>query len=248
MTQSDLIADALTEIGVNSVGEIPNADDLRVASRLLSKMLDAFDAVRQYTFTVQRVVLAPLTLKQVYSVGPSATADFNIPRPAKINRYSILNLSNPIIPIELPLDSLTEAQWQSYPSKNIGSALPQVVWDDQQFPLRNLTFFPVPTVNVNFVLYVWQALSTWPDYVTDLTFPPGYAEFFTYELAFRCVPSFGAAAHWTPISDANYRAAKNRVMVMNTPILDLKCDPMLQQPSGRIYNWLTDNANVGSGG
>jgi hypothetical protein len=245
MTQQDLIADALTEIGVNSVGETPSAEDLRVASRILSQMFDSFQAMRLYIFAIQRQVLVPATLKQTYTLGSGG--DFNIPRPARITRYGVINLSNPQQPLELPLDSLTEAQWMSIPVKGIASALPQRVWDDNNYPLRNLNFWPVPNVQINFTIYQWIQLPTWPDYVTDVTFAPGYQEFIKYELAKRCLPSFGAAAMWSPTSEQMYVAAKNRVMVMNAPLIDLMCDPMLQSPESGIYNWLTDNANVGSG-
>src|SRR4029077_18208042 len=125
--------------------------------------------------------------------------------------------------VELPLDSLTEAQWRSIPVKNIPSALPQRVWDDQQFPLRNLNYWPVPNVQVNFTVYQWSAISTWPDYVTDVTFPPGYLEAIRYSLAIRLGPMFGAAAQVTPLLLGLAANAVNRIKAMNAPLIDLKC-------------------------
>jgi hypothetical protein len=244
LTQQDLITAALTEIGVNSVGEVLSADDLRQGSTVLTGMLDSWNAERLYPFATQRVVLVPAVLKQTYTLGSGG--DLNVPRPAKITRYGVINLSNPIQPLELPLDSLTEAQWRSIPVKNIASALPQRVWDDQQFPLRNLNFWPIPNVQVNFVVYQWAALSTWPDYVTDVTFPPGYQEAIRYSLAIRLAPSFGAAAMVTQTLMGLAAAAVNRVKAMNAPLIDLVCDPMLQSPESGHYNWLTDQ-QVGLG-
>ena len=244
MTQQDLITGALTEIGVNSVGEVVSADDLRQGSIVLAGMFDSWNAERLYIFAIQRMLFVPTVLKQTYTLGPGG--DFNAPRPAKITRYGIINLSNPIQPLELPLDSLTEAQWRAIPVKNIASALPQRVWDDQQFPSRNLNFWPVPDVQVNFVIYQWAQLSTWPDYVTDVTFPPGYQEAIRYSLAIRLAPSFGAAAMVTPALMGLAQAAVNRIKAMNAPLIDLTCDPMLQSPESGYYNWLTDQ-QVGLG-
>lgn len=244
MKKLELITSSLIEIGVLSGTEVPDNSDAAVAATILDQMLDSLQADRLWIFAIQRMLFSPATLKQTYTLGPGG--DFNAPRPAKITRYGILNLSNPIQPIELGLDSLTEAQWMAVPVKNIASALPQKVWDDQQFPLRNLNYFPVPNVQVNFTIYQWAALSSWPDYVTDVTFPPGYAKALRLSLAIELAPSFGATAMVTPLLVKLAEGAINRIKAMNAPLIDLKCDPMLQDPQTGIYNWLTDE-QVGSG-
>jgi hypothetical protein len=241
----DLISAALIEIGVLSGTEVPDNSDAAVASTILDQMLDSLQADRLWIFAIQRMLFVPAVLQQTYTLGPGG--NFNVsPRPAKVTRYGVVSLSNPIQPIELPIDSLTEAQWQSIPVKNITSALPQRVWDDQQFPLRNLNFFPVPNVLVNFTVYQWAALTTWPDYVTDVTFPPGYMKALRLSLAIELAPSFGATAMVTPLLIKLAETAVGRIKAMNAPLIDLKCDPMLQSPETGIYNWLTDE-QVGSG-
>lgn len=245
MKKLDLISASLAEIGVLSGTEVPDNSDAAVCSTILDQMLDSLQADRLWIFAIQRMVFAPATLKQVYTLGPNG--DFNVtPRPAKITRYGVLNLSNATSPIELGLDSLTEAQWMAIPVKNITSALPQRVWDDQQFPLRNLSVFPVPNVQVNFTIYQWAALTTWPDYVTDVTFPPGYAKALRLSLAIELAGPFGATAMVTPLLIKLAENAINRLKAMNAPLIDLKCDPMLQAPESGIYNWITDE-QIGSG-
>src|ERR1700731_3263589 len=123
MNQSDLISASLIEIGALSPGEVASAQEQQQASNVLTQMLDAWQAVRLYVWAVQRILLVPATLKQTYTLGPGG--DFNLPRPAKITRFGVVNLGNPIQPVELPLDSLTERQWMEIPVKNIPSALPK---------------------------------------------------------------------------------------------------------------------------
>jgi hypothetical protein len=238
MTQVDLISASLTEIGALSPGEPLRAAELQQGSVILGQMLDAWQADRLYVWAMQRILLVPATLKQTYTLGVGG--DFNIPRPAKITRYGVVNLGNPQQPLELALDSLTEAQWSTIPVKNIASALPKRIWDDQQFPLRNLNFWPVPNVQVNFTVYQWSAISTWPDYVTDVTFPPGYLEAIRYSLALRLAPSFGAAAQVTPLLVQLATSALNRIKTMNAPLIDLKCEPMLISGGNQVYDWRTD--------
>lgn len=238
MTQSDLITAALIEIGVVAPGETASAQDLATASTILQHMMDAWQAERLYIFALARQVFIPAALKQTYTLG--LTGDFNVARPAKIERYAILNLANVAQPVELPLDSLTAAQWAAIPVKNVPSAFPSKVWDDQQYPLRNLNYWPVPTTNIQFIIYNWVALTTWPDLFSDITFPPGYLEALRYALAIRLAPAYGAAAMVTPDLKELAKDAKRRIKIMNAPMIDLKCDPMLVSHDKAIYDWRTD--------
>lgn len=244
MNQSDLISASLMEIGALSPGEVLPAAEQSQGSLVLTQMLDAWQAERLYVWGIQRVLLVPAALKAIYTLGPGG--DFNLPRPAKIVRFGVVNLGNPLQPVELQLDSLTPQKWAEIPVKNIAAALPSRVWDDQAFPQRNLSYWPVPNVQVNFTVYQWSTITVWPDYVTDVTFPPGYAEAIRYSLAIRLAPSFGAAAMVTPLLTELARAAVNRIKAMNAPMIDLKCDPMLVSPEKRAYDWRTDGY-VGGG-
>lgn len=247
MTKQQLIRLALQEIGVVSEGNQPTTSDLSVASDILDQWLDSTQADRLWIFAIQRMLFVPAQLKQTYTLGPGG--DFNVtPRPAKVTRYGVISLNNPQQPLELPLDSLTEAQWQSIPVKGITSALPQRVWDDNQFPLRNLNLWPVPNVQVDFTVYQWAALTAWPDYVTDVQFPPGYARAIRLSLAIELGDIFGAARMVSPLMIQKAQQAVSRLKAMNAPMIDLRVDKMLQEPEHGYYNWLTDDANIGSGG
>lgn len=244
MNQTDLISAALVEIGVLSPGEALTAQDEQSASTVLSQMLDAWQAQSMYIFATARLVFSPVALKQVYTIGPGG--DFNVPRPAKIQGFGIINLQNPIQPAELPVDELTAAQWRDVVVKNIPSALPQKVWDDQQFPLRNLSYWPVPNIPVEFSIYCDVQLNSWPDYVTDVTFPPGYFEAIRYALAIRLAPSFGAAAMVTPQLLQLAKDAQEVVKIANVRIADLRCDDAIVRTDGGVYDWRTDT-QIGNG-
>lgn len=239
MNQQQLITDALTEIGVQDAVTPLSQADLLLGSRVLKQMIDSWNADRLYINGEQRVVFVPSVLKQTYTLGPGG--DFNItPVPAKISRYGVINLGNPIQPLELGLESLTTEEWGAIPVKNIASALPQRVWDDTAFPLRHLNYWPVPNVQVQFTIYSWGPVRDWDDFVTDITFPPGYEEALRLNLALRLAPSFKVVLDPATVELA--RIALNRVKAMNAPLIDLRCDPMLTNPQGQVYNWLTDNA------
>lgn len=239
MTGSDLIASALRLINVTASGEVASGAEINDALFVLNSIIDGWQAERLMIFTIQRQVFVPGSLKQVYTIGTGG--DFNVARPPKIDRAGILTLGNPAQPLEIPIDYTTDANYQLVPVKGIPSAIPRLVWDDQQFPLRNLTYWPVPNVSIQMVLYTWTALQTFTDLTTDFTFPPGYQAALRYNLAIKLAPEFNRAV---PPEIRDFAAdAKAKVKSMNIQPIDLRCDPALVNPRSGYYNWLTDAAS-----
>ena len=238
MTANDLIASSLRLINVLATGENPSIDESNDALLVLNQLIDSWNGESLMIFTQQRQVVVPLTLVQAYTLGPGG--DFNVARPANIPRVSVLSLNNPVQPLELPLEMLTDEQWQNrIPVKNVTSALPTIVWDDGGFPLRTLSFFPIPSQQVNFVIYSWQALSQWTLLSDDHIFPPGYLKALRYCLAVDLAPEFGVQAPQTVTAQAQLERAK--IKSLNTGFLDIQCDAaLLSIGRGGQYNWLND--------
>lgn len=237
MTGNDVINGALRLIGVLSSGELPTAAESSDGLSGLNTMLDEKNARRLNIFTVPRLGPFNLTVgKQTYTVGTGG--DINIPRPPKIDRMGIINLANPSQPLELPLAYLSLDEWANIPVKNIQSALPQKVWDDQGFPYRTLSFYCVPNVQVQCTIYAWGALGIFPDLVTDVQFPPGYAKWLRYNLAVDLAPEFGVPL--SPEILMTARETQATIQDMNAPLNELSCDEALRSPGG-VYNWITDS-------
>lgn len=240
MTANDLIARSLRLIGVLASGELPQANEAQDALVTLNNMLDSWSTQRMQVFTVPR--LGPFNLvsgKQSYTVGIGG--DFNIPRPPYIQRVTILNLSNPIQPLELAMEYLTTEQWADIPVKNIQSALPLRVWDDRGFPLRTLSYWTVPNVPVQTFIYPWQALSAFPDLTTDVSFPPGYAKALAFNLAVDLAPEYGVMAV-PPVVAEQAALSLAAIQSLNPQDFVLRCDTGVITPSAEVYNWLSDNS------
>lgn len=239
MTGNDLITSTLRLIGAISAEETPSAAEANDALAVLNQLIDQWNAERMMIFTIT-INEFPLTVgQQVYTLGPGG--NFNMPRPAKIPRMSIVSLLNPAQPLELPIEMLTEQQWQEeIPVKLIQSTLPLQCYDDGAFPFRNLNFRYIPTIPVNVRIYAWQALSQFVDLVTDYTFPPGYIKAIRYNLALDLAPEYERPLN--PEITAQAATSKGIIKSMNTVIVDLKCDTALigDMTSKRLYNWLVD--------
>jgi len=217
-------------------GETPEGAEAFDGLMVLNQMIDALNIQRNFIYTLT-ITEAPLTpQKQTYTLGTGG--DINIDRPAKIERMSIVSLLNPLQPLELPLEMLTDAGWQAIPVKLVTSTLPTQVYDDGAFPFRNLNFWPIPSIPVNIRIYGWTAVSTFPDLFTDVTFPPGYPKMLRYNLAVDLAPEFGRSCPPEVASQAVTTLA--RIKNMNAPMTESYLDPVLVGRRGQIYNWKSD--------
>lgn len=236
MTGNDLIASSLRLIGVLASGEVPSADEANDALTILNQMIDSWTAERMMIFTLNINEFVLTAGQQVYTLGVGG--NFNIARPARIERMGIVSLNNPAQPLELPLEMLTDQQWAAIPVKVISSSLPQKVYDDGAFPLRNLSFWCIPNVQVKTRIYGWATLAQFPDLVTDITFPPGYLKAIRYNLAVDLAPEFGVV-ELNPITASIAVTSKATIKSQNAPLVDSYCDPAVVSPDKKIFNWLT---------
>lgn len=218
-----------------AAGETATADDTADALVILNQMLEAWSAESLDVFTITIQTFSLTAAKQVYTMG--AGGDFNVPRPSKITDASVVSNANPSQPLEIPIDMLTDEEWQAIPVKLTPSILPRKVYDDGSFPLRNLSFWPVPTdSSVQTRLYTWTALTQFSDLTTDFTFPPGYIEAIKYNLGARlAAENFGTL---TPIAASLALSSIGRIKAMNSDPPLVKCDPAITRSSGARFNWL----------
>jgi hypothetical protein len=237
---NDLIASSLRLIGVLASGETPSGAITTDAQIVLQQMIDSWQADRLMIFTMVIAEFALVPSQQTYTYGVGG--NFNAARPARIERASIVSLTNPAQPLELPIPLYTDKDWQeNIPVKLINTTLPQAVYDDGAFPLRNLSYWPIPTVVVNTRLYSWNPLTTFSDLTTDNLFPPGYVEALRYNLAVRLIAempgNFNPIMVSTTLQLANESLA--RIKSMNLPVVEASCDDALVGRGGR-YNYFSD--------
>lgn len=238
MTAYDLINSGLRLVGVISGEEAASTSDANQSLMVLNDMIDAWNAERNAIYTTRIDDFPFVNAKQVYTLGTGG--DFNIPRPARIDGMSSILLNDPSNPVEVPMSMYTVDQWQNQvPVKVVNGSFPLICYDGGEFPLRKLTFWPIPTGQpTSCRIYGWQALAA-QTLASQVTFPPGYSEALRYNLAVRLAAEFSVPA-------ANYASATvatlaiqglARIKSMNAPDLNLQSD-LLPSPAG--YNWVAD--------
>jgi len=248
MTAQDIINSALRKIGALATGESPTSAESNDALLTLNDLVDEWNNQRLTIYTVPRQVFNFVGGQGTYTMGTGG--NFNVPRPARIERVSVISNANPQMPLELPIAYLTTGEWQETPVKNVPSPLPFRCYDDQGFPLRSLTFWPTPTDStVQAAIYAWQPLTQFADLVTQYSFPPGYARALKYNLALDLAPEFGVQQiNPVIVSMAQDSLARIKAMNADAATEPAYCDPAITDGVGGIYDWRTGNMIRRTGG
>jgi len=244
VTTLDIITMAMLEIGALGKGEVPDGDESSDAFARANNMLDSWNAERLMIYSVVPTRYHLTAGQQTYYMGPTAVpgaVQLSAANPRTITRLGILSLNNAAQPLELPMDYLTEQQWALIPVKNVLSALPLKVWDDQGYPSRTLWFWTIPSVAIDVMIYAWVPLNAFPDLsATQINLPPGYLECVIYNLALRLAPSYMPPnVPVNPLTAAQAQMALGRVRTGNSRDSRLYCDPALVRAPAH-YNWLSD--------
>jgi hypothetical protein len=220
-TALDIITSSMRLLNAASSGETISAEEASDGLSALNQMIDAWQIDRLMIFTERIDDFPFVSGKQTYTLGDGG--DFNIPRPAKVDLVSTVILSNPTNPLELSMEYTDlEQEWQEILLKNISTSFPQFCYDDGQFPLRNLNFWPVPIDADKARIYSWQQVQQFADLSTAYSFPPGYLKAIRFNLAVDLAPEYGGLKD--PTVPQLAQAALQKIKAANTEIPKLKCD------------------------
>lgn len=237
-TVFDLIRLAALEIGVIGQGDVLSSDEANDALQILNDMLDSWGTNRQYIYTYQRYPFTAATAKQVYTLGPGG--DFNMARPVKIDRCYV-QLDSSGSTSELPVNVVDYDEWAEIVVKGTQSPIARIVWPDYQYPLINLSFWPVPNINETFIFYMRQALSTLTSINQTLSFPPGYREAIRLMLAIKLCRPYEKSPSADLVADCSL--AQGNIKRLNKRKILMKCDGALLARKG-VFNYLTGETST----
>lgn len=236
----ELVTSAGRLIGVFAPGEQPTFAESNDALMVLNQLIDSWNADRLAIYTETSQDFPLVLTKQSYTLGPGG--DFDTQRPARITGISSILLSNPANPIEIPIPMWTREYWQEkVPVKSVDGSFPLGVYDDGNFPLRTLNFWPIPTTQNNSVrIYSWQAVGAASSLNALLSYPQGYARALRFNLAVDLSAEFGAPL---PPSVASIAVDSLATLKrMNAPRLSLASD---LAPDAEGYNYRADLFGMG---
>jgi len=250
VTARQLIYQAIRDVCVLRAGQPAPPDIENDCFTRLNQMIDAWLIDRFLVFAINATTY-PLTVgQQQYQIGPGA-ADFNVARPTKIEDANIiLNTVNPVV--RQPVSIIDFEQWSRIRVQVLPNAIPQVLYDDYNFPISTLNLWPGPQSGYGLELFTWIQLTKFADLnITTYSFPPGYERMLRSNLAIEIVPSLRVYFKTPqPMVDAVARVAmqsKEELRSYNAPDPIVPVDEALLcgNRSGS-WNWLTGQVGRGS--
>lgn len=239
-TGNDIIRLALQLVGAIGEGETPTTNESTDAQLILNDLIEELSINSLIVYTIQRYVFQTLTAKQVYTIGTGGDIDLGIGRP---NRFEdvYIQIAASGSTSELACTMVNYDDWAKIPVKGTQSPIARKVWLDYQYPLINMSVWPLPSAVQAFVFYVWQSITAITDLSATLALPPGYKKMLRYMLAVELFPQYGLDVP----ADTQRTAARamGAVKKLNTRMNQLisGVDPALVGNS-RAFNFYTGDS------
>jgi|SRR6516225_1948196 hypothetical protein len=240
-TGTDLITDALVEIGAYAAGDPVSAADLATGLRYLNRLIDSSNAEKATIFTAQLDTLTMTPNKQSYTIGVdpagAAAPDFVAARPVKITNANLLLSTT----VRRKIDVISETEWARIKYQNV-SGPPRKLYNDRGFitGFATLRFYPIPDQAYQWEQYSWHQNANLALAANAIDYPPGYAEWWVYHLALRLAAPFGRTPTEATIEFA--REARERVAALNCESPKLNAGDSAAFIGGEdagLYNWLS---------
>ncbi len=207
----DILTDALIEIGALDPSESIEATAAARALREFNRMIQTMNIDGPMIYTVNRQLFSLVPGQQSYTIGVGG--NFNTTtavRPGQIDMVSVL-FGSPAV--EIPIDILNDEEWRDMSVKQVNSTFPLMVWSNGNYPLNELSFWPVPQMVNSVVLYIWGQTTGFADVNVDVVFPQGYEDFLVNALAMRLAPSYDRQP--SPVTAAKAQQAKTLIKHLN---------------------------------
>lgn len=219
----DILTDALVELGVLDPSESIDAGSAARALRELNRTIQALNIDGPMVYTVNRQLFSLVPGQQVYSIGVGGNFNTTTPvRPGQIDMVSVL-FGTPAV--EIPIDILNDEEWRDMSVKQVDSTFPLMVWSNGNYPMNELTFWPVPKMVNSVVLYIWGQTTEFANINADVVFPQGYEDFLVNTLALRLGPSYGIQPN--AVTAAKAQQAKSLIKSLNWEPTYRSADPAI---------------------
>lgn len=174
LTGTNLITDALTDLGVLGVGRNLSARDGALGLRYLQMIIDSAELDRRVIYGVLRSSYTLVANTASRTIGPSG--NFVQARPIWLASATVKRVGEDQ---ETPLHIMSRDEYLYYHDKTLTSEVPTDIFMEPTVTNATLYFIPVPTTAATLVVGTPTALTGFSaTLATSYTFPPGYWEWF----------------------------------------------------------------------
>ncbi len=192
-TVLDLISDAMLDIGAIAIGEAPTASESNTILRALNQMVETWNNESLMIYNVVPELFNYVGGQASYTMGVGG--NFNTARPVKIEAAYNHGQNGTPSQVDFPIEVTTNFErYSEIVTKQVSTQLPIIVYDNGDYPLKTLFFWPIPVDNTyQPQLWSWSAITSFASTSTVISLPPGYTRALQKNLSLEISPSFGKA-------------------------------------------------------
>lgn len=187
-TARDLIKASLKKIGVLGIGETPEAEMENDAFNELNRMLDIWSTKSLLVFGITIEEFLTVASTQSYTLGDGGDWDTDVP----INVDSAYFRYDDST--DRPIRIIDNKRWGELNPKDLESTIISHMYIDDNYPLRTVYLFPIPSEAKTILLHNYRQISSIATLTTTLQFKKGYEDAILYNLAIRLCPDYGKTA------------------------------------------------------
>jgi hypothetical protein len=143
MIVQDLITSAMRATGELRHGQTPNPEESATALGVLNALLSEMSTQHRAVYIIDQKQFQLQSGKACYTMGPSASADFNTERPVKIQSAGVI-YGDPQQGLRKNLKLVSSKEFASVVEKGSQALQPLVLYNDNDYPLIKMCVWPVP--------------------------------------------------------------------------------------------------------
>lgn len=235
-TVRKIITGAMRLLSLVPANGVPTDAEIQVGIKALNVMLDSWSNDKLMIFKIQPYNFLTTGGQQDYTLGPAG--QWNIPRPMNIEQAYVnltSNAGNGLQTTSLPISIANDSQWSSIVTKQVSTQIPNILYDNGNYPNRTISLYPIPTGTLEIVLWLWQPLLTFTNIDEVVSFPKGYVRCIRYNLACELAPEYAREASTLVKQTAS--DTKMALATINSVPQYARMDPSLGQ-TRPTFNWL----------
>ncbi len=144
------------------------------------------------TITVSNTLIGGAGTGFQATVTSNSGGDWPTIRPVRIeDAYVIWNDPLSSQAVDIPMVNMTYEEYAAITVKQTPSTFAFAFYDDNNYPLKTISLWPIPTGSTNIRLWLRMPLVDFTDLNAILTWPPGYERAFRFNLAIELAAEFG---------------------------------------------------------
>ena len=183
-TASQLIEEALAQLGIKAAGEEVQGDDLAHGLTTLNTMIDSWNLPGPIAYATNDATATLTTGSTSLTIGPAQ--QINVTRPVRIDAGSYARVDG----VDWPMEQVGEAEYNRIWLKTQTAHVPSIFYYEAGASTGTIKYWPAPGQSCVVHHPVIAQFSQFADLTTNYVFPQGYKRTLVFNLAIELAPTY----------------------------------------------------------